>query len=334
MWQQKTGSAVRNLLKRLENSVVGKLLLRISPIRQIALSVKNRVSTGKPEFNTILSDNDRLQRQKIKNGFSHSSLAGIPSYAELFVRHDGYISSKWGHYCFVYQELFARFLAEKRPITLLEIGVQNGGSLQLWQKFLPEGSQIYGIDVDPLCRKLEFAENIQVFTGNANSQDFWKSNLQDVTFDAIIDDGSHLCDEVTATFDLLFDKKLNLGGIYLVEDLHTSYSWAYNGGFRERGSSVEYFKGLIDAINANHYEKPLFLSSARHKRMLELNRQIKKVTFYDSICSIEKYSARTENAFEIFLTGFEAGVYIDNKFEARKIENNLDKIDKIKKSFG
>jgi len=68
--------------------------------------------------------------------------------------------------------------------------------------------------------------------------------------------------------------------------------------------------------------------------MLELNRQIKKVTFYDSICSIEKYSARTENAFEIFLTGFEAGVYIDNKFEARKIENNLDKIDKIKKSFG
>jgi len=321
------------MFKRLEISAVGKLLLGMRPLQEIAIAIKNNISPNQHDSMPVITQTERARRQKSKNTFNQRTCAETPDYAELFVRHDGHISSKWGHYCFIYQELFARFLEKKQPLTLLEIGVQNGGSLQLWQKFLPEGSQIYGLDVDAKCLELKFARNIHVYHGNAASGSFWESNLQNITFDVIIDDGSHFCDEVTAAFSLLFDKKLKPGGLYLIEDLHTSYSWSYRGGFRKKDSSIEYCKNIIDAINASHFEQPVFFNQAEFARMRVLNQLIKKISFYDSVCAIEKYETERTNPFEIFLTGFDAGVYIDNKFESRKIENNIDKINKIKEYF-
>jgi hypothetical protein len=42
------------------------------------------------------------------------------------------------------------------------------------------------------------------------------------------------------------------GGVYLVEDLHTSYWDDYGGGYQQPGTFIEYAKNLIDQQNAWH----------------------------------------------------------------------------------
>ena len=40
---------------------------------------------------------------------------------------------KWLHYLDIYEEVFSRFRG--KPVTMLEIGVLGGGSLQMWKDY-------------------------------------------------------------------------------------------------------------------------------------------------------------------------------------------------------
>src|ERR1700733_10908170 len=74
----------------------------------------------------------------------------------LFFAHQGNIVDKWEQYLSIYASEFAHFLSPAQPVRLLEIGVQNGGSLELWAKYLPNGSEIVGLDIDPAVEKINF----------------------------------------------------------------------------------------------------------------------------------------------------------------------------------
>src|SRR5206468_3414241 len=80
------------------------------------------------------------------------------SLVDTFLGHDGHVSDKWEHYLAIYELELARFGAN--PIHLLEIGVQNGGSLEIWAKYLPTGSSIVGLDIDPACASLPTGEKL------------------------------------------------------------------------------------------------------------------------------------------------------------------------------
>ena len=72
------------------------------------------------------------------------------------------------------------------------------------------------------------------------------------------------------------------GGVYLVEDVHTSYWKGYGGGFRVSESFIEYSKNLIDQLNAFHSEE---------KEQFSVNQFTKTTTsmhFYDSVVVFEK----------------------------------------------
>ena len=62
--------------------------------------------------------------------------------AELFFEHRGKAIDKLEHYFAIYSRELAPFVASQLPVRLLEIGVQNGGSLELWPKYLPEGTEV------------------------------------------------------------------------------------------------------------------------------------------------------------------------------------------------
>ncbi len=36
---------------------------------------------------------------------------------------------------------------------IVEVGVDNGGSLKMWKKYFGERAEIHGIDIDPKCLK-------------------------------------------------------------------------------------------------------------------------------------------------------------------------------------
>lgn len=221
---------------------------------------------------------------------------------ELFWAHRGLLSDKWEQYLTVYEAELELLLQRGTPLSLLEIGVQNGGSLELWHKVLPPNSHVVGIDIDERCRELKLGEGIQVHIGDATQPDFVDGALGDTRFDIIVDDGSHLARDVIASFDLLFGR-LKPGGVYIVEDMHASYWAAYGGGFRVEGAPIEWAKDLVDALNVDHFEDNIDLPQDELARLQALNAQIARLAFFDSMLVIQKHASVKNRPFARMLTG-------------------------------
>ena len=94
-----------------------------------------------------------------------------------------------------------------------------------------------------------------VFIGSQEDKRFMK-NLHDLLppLDILIDDGGHTMKQQITTFEILFDK-VKEDGIYLCEDLHTSYFKYFGGGYKRKNSFLEYSKNFIDKIHAWHTKK-------------------------------------------------------------------------------
>jgi hypothetical protein len=84
-----------------------------------------------------------------------------------------------------------------------------------------------------------------------------------------------------STFEELFHT-ISRNGVYLCEDLHTSYWPQWGGGYKKRGSFIEYSKDFIDYINAWHSVQTSRLD------VTEFTKSVHSLHYYDSILVIEK----------------------------------------------
>ena len=134
---------------------------------------------------------------------------------------------KWLHYFEVYDTLFAA--VRSRPIRMLEIGVYQGGSLRMWRKVLRPESVIVGIDIEPSCANFDSpGERIHVRIGDQADPAFLAAVASEFgPFDVILDDGSHICSHMIASFGHLFLSALAPRGLYIVEDTHTNFWQEY-----------------------------------------------------------------------------------------------------------
>ncbi len=186
--------------------------------------------------------------------------------------------SKWTHYFDVYDRHFSRF--RNQEIVILEIGVSEGGSLHMWRNYFGEKAKIYGVDVNPRCKELE-ENNVKIFIGSQSDRSFLKSLINQIPpIDILIDDGGHTMNQQIITYNELFDH-VKENGIYLCEDLHTSYWLGYGGGHKRRGTFIEFSKNFIDYLNANHSEQ-------RSLRTNTFTNSVNSIHYYDSIIVIEK----------------------------------------------
>jgi hypothetical protein len=88
--------------------------------------------------------------------------------ATLYSRHQGKLSDKWSIYISIYERLF--FELVDQSLRVLEIGIQNGGSLEIWSEFFPRATKIVGCDINEACRQLSYADpRIGVVVGDANT---------------------------------------------------------------------------------------------------------------------------------------------------------------------
>lgn len=201
-------------------------------------------------------------------------------FEQIFKEHDGNIIHKWQHYFEIYERHFRPIYSEKfyQPVVILEIGIHKGGSLEMWRKYFGPYCQIIAIDINPLCKRFE-TENTKIFIGDQEDREFWrrlKSHIPKV--DILIDDGGHMMNQLKVTFEEMYDWVAE-GGVYLVEDLHTCYWPAYEGGYRRESSFIEYCKGLIDQLNAWHCNK---------LQIDQFTRNTHSIHFYDSVVVFEK----------------------------------------------
>jgi hypothetical protein len=214
---------------------------------------------------------------------------------ELYRAHDGKVSDKWFSYLSFYGELFQEY--RLKPVRILEIGIQNGGSLEIWTRFFPNHKLIVGVDINPLCVGLSYSNpRISVVVGDSNTKEIQSQilNLSD-TYDIIIDDGSHRSSDIIKSFAMYFST-LSMGGVYIAEDLHCSYMGAFEGGTEAPFSSMAFFKRLADMVNREHWGTPYkaadMLSYFSRTWSTDFDEAsialIEEVRFRNSICAVLK----------------------------------------------
>ena len=170
----------------------------------------------------------------------------LPSLQDLYASHQGKVSDKWDLYLDIYNDLLAPLRG--LPVRLLEIGVQNGGSLELWSKFFPSHTKIIGVDIDPRCGALKFDNpRIEVLVGSILSPEIVARLKTEADFDIIIDDGSHKSVDILDTVAGYFNR-VKLGGLFIIEDMHCDYSRRYRGGPLKTVTAMTGFKRAIVAL--------------------------------------------------------------------------------------
>lgn len=229
---------------------------------------------------------------------------------QLYTDHTGKVSDKWSLYLTEYDRLFDDY--RDKPVRLLEIGIQNGGSLEIWLKYFSKASALIGCDINPDCARLSYDDpRIGVVIGNANTPEARERVFQrSPQFDIIIDDGSHLSSDIIKSFALYFPRVVE-GGIFIVEDLHCSYWSQFEGGLFDPYSSITFFKRLADVINHEHWGIPKartdILRGIFTKYGCEIDAealsQVHSVEFINSMCVVRKAPAADNRLGRRFIAG-------------------------------
>ena len=221
-----------------------------------------------------------------------------PTLHELYANNTGKVSDKWSLYLGEYERLFAPM--RDSPVRLLELGVQNGGSLDIWSQFFPNAEAIVGCDINPDCERLTYNDpRVGVIVGDASG------SANPTTYPAAVRPVRHRGRRWISSIqrhrqDLraVFSASCR-GRIFVIEDLHCSYSDSFEGGLYYPYSSVQFFKCLVDVINHEHWGVPKDRGEILHgifaKYGCELDEEtlalIHSVEFVNSMCVVRKSSA-------------------------------------------
>lgn len=196
-----------------------------------------------------------------------------------------------------YHRSYPYFLSRLRGqlVSMLEIGVARGGSLEFWRDYFKELSY-WGVDIRAEEDIQEVHPEIFIIRGDQSDAGFLellpKKINKELNF--IIDDGSHVPDHQINTFNSLFFSLLAPGGVYIIEDIETSYwkrdklyGYSINYGVGHPKSVIEIFKSIVDSVNLEFTNGELYSpeSSISHK----VQREIELIAFsHNSIIIIKK----------------------------------------------
>lgn len=188
-------------------------------------------------------------------------------------------------YCKYYEPYLAEF--KDQPIILLEVGIGGdedenvgGHSLRMWYEYFKK-AKIIGVDLHKkngiINDRTRFYQISQDDDNSLNGM-IKTEGIPSI----IIDDASHINPLTIKTFEILFPK-LKSGGIYIVEDLETSYwdDYGYNGNKdpKKGDTIVNFLKGLVDTTNSHCFDD---------KYSNKYSGQIEFIHFFKQTCIIKK----------------------------------------------
>ena len=175
---------------------------------------------------------------------------------------------KWRHYFDVYDRHFKKFVGT--DVSILEIGVYSGGSLEMWRDYFGPKARIYGVDIEEACTVYN-RDGVEILIGDQGDPNFWQEFKKRVpTLDIAIDDGSHDPEHMVLTLEELLPH-VRPGGVYLCEDVHA-----------ERHPFASYVYSLADKLN--NFDSPFANEEDRDRY-----RGCATTTFQESVGSVHLY---------------------------------------------
>jgi hypothetical protein len=125
-----------------------------------------------------------------------------------------------------YLATYERYLHGVRfdPIHFLEIGIKDGDSLRMWDKYFDHPkSLLSAIDINSDCVKnVPDNHRWQGFHGKQSSPSVLDAVIARGPLDVVLDDGSHRGADQKASLERLWPA-VAPGGLYIIEDLHCAY---------------------------------------------------------------------------------------------------------------
>lgn len=102
-------------------------------------------------------------------------------FRSAFLKHDGPLAC----HSEIFLHVMDRCIGDE-PVEMLLIGVDNGGSKQIWESCLPDGSTVVAVDERDECLSIS-----GVSVGRASDRRWLESVLGNRKFDVIIDSMGH-----------------------------------------------------------------------------------------------------------------------------------------------
>jgi hypothetical protein len=137
-----------------------------------------------------------------------------------------------------------------------------------------------GVDVRPECASFAEEGTDVVIGDQADPATHRRLREAYGAFDVVIDDGGHTMAQQATTLTEMYPA-LREGGIYVVEDTHSSYNEHWGGGLRRPGTFIEQAKNMIDQLHALYGLAPGLAPDYATQTVHGLH-------FYDSMLVIEK----------------------------------------------
>ena len=148
-----------------------------------------------------------------------------------------------------YAEIYDKYLRDMRVDKMLEIGVAGGRSLMMWNEYFDYKAEIHGIDIN-LSGKYNFLYPVHLHQGDQKDIPWLNKEFDGIEFDLIIDDGSHRMRDQQISLKTLFPK-LRSGGLYVIEDLHTSYEPGFWSTPKNEATTLDLLKYYRKSIHNN-----------------------------------------------------------------------------------
>lgn len=188
----------------------------------------------------------------------------FPNPLDRLARKYGTDKSSLGHnYTRYYFYYFNKIRFQVKHI--LEIGIREGWSHKMWYEFFP-GAEIYGVDIERPKEEIE-NDRIKIFIGDQADEQFLINNFSDKPLDIIIDDGGHRMSQQQISLRILY-RFLKSGGIYVIEDLHTSkdrFFWDIDNYRTTTLYALRSYQttGQIDSYYFNEEDKKYFSNNTK-----------------------------------------------------------------------
>lgn len=196
----------------------------------------------------------------------------LPSLDDLARQHGTDKGGQRHNFARIYEGL----LRDRRDdaIDLLEIGVYQGASLRMWEDYFPH-ARIWAIDVNPAAEE-HASERSRIFIGDQKDPELLQRVVDEAGgFDVVLDDGSHRVVEQRPSLEFLWPH-LRPHGVYIIEDVHTSYLERWGMGYREPDTTIEMVKDILDDVHAGtHGQAPMLP-------------QLASVHLYFELCVLQK----------------------------------------------
>jgi len=223
-------------------------------------------------------------------------------------------------------------------INMLEIGIFRGGSILMWNEYFQKG-EIYCIDNcipnssgHLLCNQ-SVLDNLNNYSERIHAYDCCqKDNIKmenifsNITFDLIVDDGEHFQEHMLKSFGNLF-KKVNSGGIYIIEDICTMWGFQTGSWWGQKNGIENTSRGknswLQKFIQNNKLEEEEVYKDAV---WYVLHNYLKSNVFYSEYLSDDDNKYLTDNIenIEIIAAPEEREKYLHDNYNIPKYSGTLN----------